>query len=760
MKKSGSLLWAGYIFTLCGILACLWAAQYALNLKFPVLKMLLYVAGFSFIMWFCRRKWQIPLFLFYIPFGIVALILRKRVLLEALTVANTVLDRIYEVYDVFLGYGYSVARNRSDTSLLVFLGISVISVFLLQLFFAKKRLFLPFLLILPLAMGGVLLGRKAPEGMILLFLLYYVGTCAIKSGKRKLSVPVALLLPAFVLLAFGAGFLLSPSERMGDFHSRTIAVRDRAIEAVSRNHSGEEQNGYVSRRERTSTQEERMTLISSARPEKPLYLKGFVGAEYENGKWLPAGEEDFSSLYYSSEEASEILDRSTGLSAEYFAPAQTPKKIEIFPQNREDSTYRPYFSLWEAAPLVQDAALDRSLTEGETYSFYEGIDSDAVYDIPLSGYFYEDFAIEDLDLLREEYDAYVNGHYVSFSKERFPKLYELCQNNPQDTLYEITDFIVMTLQQQASYTLTPDPIPANVEIPEYFLFEGHEGYCVHFATTAVLLYRMYGIPARYVTGYMIPTDRFQTYQNNLYQAKVTSEDAHAWVEIYIQGFGWYPVEVTPAAFREQPVTTENTPEDDTEPAAESDPEQDQEEPEQPIEDEQGTAEGDKIGEISSADTQKDSVPIHTPEQERSFAEKKILSWILILIGIILIYLLVRKGLQNRRRKLYQRLRDMDVRQIFTMLLRLLHSHKLLLGYDGQEENFTEMFHREFPDSDPEENDQMIRILFSAAYGNVPVTQEEKAFVLMCYRRTAKYIYQNSGKLEQFRLRYLSGYVPF
>lgn len=74
-----------------------------------------------------------------------------------------------------------------------------------------------------------------------------------------------------------------------------------------------------------------------------------------------------------------------------------------------------------------------------------------------------------------------------------------------------------------------------------FLFDSGEGYCVHFATAMVLLLRAEGIPARYIEGYL---GKFTEKDENG-QYIVSSADAHAWVEAYIEGFGWVPMEPTP-----------------------------------------------------------------------------------------------------------------------------------------------------------------------------------------------------------------------
>ena len=74
----------------------------------------------------------------------------------------------------------------------------------------------------------------------------------------------------------------------------------------------------------------------------------------------------------------------------------------------------------------------------------------------------------------------------------------------------------------------------------WFLHDSETGYCVHYATAATILLRCLGVPARYVTGYY--TD---VYENEW--TTVTSDDAHAWVEIYLNGIGWLRDDPTPAA---------------------------------------------------------------------------------------------------------------------------------------------------------------------------------------------------------------------
>ena len=77
-----------------------------------------------------------------------------------------------------------------------------------------------------------------------------------------------------------------------------------------------------------------------------------------------------------------------------------------------------------------------------------------------------------------------------------------------------------------------------------FLEVNKSGYSVHYATTAALMFRYYGIPARYVEGYLITPDAAKAAEGSD-GLILTDKDAHAWVEYYQDGIGWLPFEVTP-----------------------------------------------------------------------------------------------------------------------------------------------------------------------------------------------------------------------
>ena len=101
----------------------------------------------------------------------------------------------------------------------------------------------------------------------------------------------------------------------------------------------------------------------------------------------------------------------------------------------------------------------------------------------------------------------------------------------------ITD-VAAFIQNSASYNLRYDRgLDSEANIVTAFLDKYKEGICQHYASAATLLFRALGIPARYTVGYV--GEGIAGEWND-----VTNMQAHAWVEVYVDGAGWFPVEVT------------------------------------------------------------------------------------------------------------------------------------------------------------------------------------------------------------------------
>ena len=148
-------------------------------------------------------------------------------------------------------------------------------------------------------------------------------------------------------------------------------------------------------------------------------------------------------------------------------------------------------------------------------------------------------------------DSYSNmilrsGKYTEIEKSTAQGLRQLALDagiDPTADRVEIVDAVASYIRSSGSYTLTPAGIPGNEDFALYFLETLKEGYCIHFATAAVLMLRALDIPARFVSGYVVTVP-----QNRVNGPVVaTDRNAHAWVEVYYEDVGWLYLEVTPTA---------------------------------------------------------------------------------------------------------------------------------------------------------------------------------------------------------------------
>lgn len=137
----------------------------------------------------------------------------------------------------------------------------------------------------------------------------------------------------------------------------------------------------------------------------------------------------------------------------------------------------------------------------------------------------------------EGYAALVQRAYLQIPEELEEPLQAFLQEH--DLLGASAEAVAAFVQAWGTYDLDTPSIPGNVDFVMYFLQQSRRGYCVHFASSTVMLLRANGIAARYVTGYAVDAAQMQW-------NRVTSDDAHAWVEYYVDGLGWVPLDPTPA----------------------------------------------------------------------------------------------------------------------------------------------------------------------------------------------------------------------
>lgn len=341
-------------------------------------------------------------------------------------------------------------------------------------------------------------------------------------------------------------------------------------------------------------------VTSSVKPTLNLYLRGYYGSDYRNGSWSFDGESfetacleagyDADTLLRGMESAQvDALTENLGLKGDGLISYTLHYALGI-----GKYTYLPYFS--------RVVGKDYSF-EGDyflTKSFLKNTMTVKGWSLNLSRYGDELWVLQGTHKGEERdwvsfYNAYVMDQYLEvpdgipsldtfLQAEDYQSTYTYYQSVLEHSQlsrrnaarYNLAELVSEELSQYMTYSLELDNIRDGTDAVEYFLSESHEGYCKHFATAGVLLLRKLGVPARYMSGYVLSPSAFSG-QRGDYQADVLDSDAHAWAEIYLEDIGWVPVEMTPGIGLSSPVRAEQSmPDPSPEPAAEPSPEPAQE----------------------------------------------------------------------------------------------------------------------------------------------------------------------------------------
>lgn len=260
---------------------------------------------------------------------------------------------------------------------------------------------------------------------------------------------------------------------------------------------------------RYGVDERAVILRVSAEKDGYLYLRRCSFGDYGGSTWaLPETSELPSSLPY----AARALEQSG-------APLLSLSVDLVVSSDLEPV---PYFC------LLEDGGDAYVLSNGEKHfelSYYDA--GASVYALRLAP---EDPA-------EAAYRAYAHETYTrlpestAFSAAEILREQGISADDP-DCIRKVAAFV----QQSAVYDINT-PSYAGYDLAVYFLTQSHRGYCLHFATAAVVLYRSLGIPARLTDGFLVYAKAGKT-------VDVLQKDEHAWAEVYIDGLGWVPVEAT------------------------------------------------------------------------------------------------------------------------------------------------------------------------------------------------------------------------
>lgn len=299
---------------------------------------------------------------------------------------------------------------------------------------------------------------------------------------------------------------------------------------------------------------EDLRLECTKKPQETIYLRGFVGGRYEQNQWQEPDEKAFHSaaanwstegdagIYLYNLPFLRMLYEENEAGVESTMAELTVERISA----NDSYTYTPYGGYLNEYYRISggDGAVAGQHVQDDIFTFYF---RSAQMETLEEEFFMQNESA--LDRLERSYSAYAREHYSSVPAG-FAELQAQCDAAKLRgaKTEDIIAYVQSYLTQNYTYTLTPPEVPEGKDVIAHFLNESKAGCSPHFASAAVIMFRMLGVPARYIVGYAASESLFTIQADGSYHAVLQSDNAHAWAEIYINGTGWVPVEATPGQF--------------------------------------------------------------------------------------------------------------------------------------------------------------------------------------------------------------------
>ena len=587
-------------------------------------------------------------------------------------------------------------------------------------------------------------------------------TLLFTSRRLRLAGRSALALSIVLSAAFLAALPLVAANSAGFFESvyQAEGFIYRSLDNITGQSEKLVTGGAINNGNNYPTGTPHIELTASKQPTEPIYLRGFSGGEYIGGSWRET--DDGGMIAYFSDrygwEFSVLWNAVFYMEDDECYPFEDddPDDPSIILSVRHingdySNYYTPYYSRiyntieWynmqseEDYQPWQDSFASYHMEENAGYGFryYEQKDMEGFFE--RLGEKYGDPVYMN-NAIREIYRSEVTRAYTSVPKQLVPRLTQLVDENPLDGLDEITAFIIYTLHSNAEYSLTPGWTPWGKDIADYFLFERKAGYCQHFALCGALMYRLYGVPARYATGYRADPSDFSYNDDGTYGAVLTDADAHAWVEIFLEDYGWTPVEVTPSGgqplsfypglsgFRLNIIWQQN-----------------------------GWSSASNLAsaqELQLSD-QSDITDIFSGI-ELSFDGVSVAN--AVIIGSVLFVLMLPLLVRLRRKRLLKKYGRGGCRVMFDRLTGALHFGGVLPDMDGSEEDFAVRLSKEIDGISAEETEAFVAAVNKAAFGSSPVSEEEERLAGNVYGRAADYIYNRLRLPKKLIFKFIKAYI--
>ncbi len=518
-------------------------------------------------------------------------------------VVNSILKLSMIYYNIkfeLLTYPSNTEQYTNAYSATIFtIGLGFLILLVLSMTFYKKRSIVYYMLLtFPFFVFPYFVGYVGFYTETIIYLTTLAAVLATGQGKhnymsQRLRDRISLYAAGIVLLCTILGFFIytpdkfeknieSHKEIKRDFTALSLLSGEDLMEWMKANFSASAIDyGSVGNKDQvvyngTKLLEIRPTLITDS----SLYLKGFVGDKYKDGHWYSNNREE------SYRKDLEALRKTIGGSPEIW-PKTLEDDLAIPPENavRSDTGWLLSAESWflKGSLSIKNIALGRGKTvipyylmEDVTYDedgnvqYKGGIQYTTEYYCRLIDRFHRYYAEQrSFELLNEKENDisqrilntqksildFVSKYYLdipdTIEKDTFSDFDTWCKNHFVDEKSHARIKVkavqsYLTSSGKFDYTLAPGKTPDGKDSIDYFINEHKKGYCVHFASAAVLLLRHLGVPARFVEGVFIENERLVRYVNKKESyVAVLDQDAHAWVEVYMKDTGFMPIDFTP-----------------------------------------------------------------------------------------------------------------------------------------------------------------------------------------------------------------------
>lgn len=536
----------------------------------------------------------------------------------------------------------------------------------------------------------------------------------------------AILMALFLVFSILAYTFATP--RLDNLYEIPMTVESIVQQTISSVVNAEPDNGNVNRGNNYSFGQKHLEIVTSQQPKDAVYLKNYTGGYYNNGRWNTVNENSFFSNMQDGNYYSMVCNNP------YYILQFILDESDVM-----DINVRSYKSLMTGTcvpVLSQETGSENGYT---TYQGYNLSDFLSVLDTVSAGGF---------DDLLGEYGAYAESTYMYVPEDKIPRIVELCNTSGvrKGNYTAATNFIISTLNEMTTYTTSPGNAPSGVDIAEYFLFDSGKGFCQQYATTAALMYRLLGLPSRYVTGYMVTPSDFHKNSDGTYTAIATDEKAHAWVEVYVDGTGWIPTEVT---FSQDEIDQGgSTAGDDNNPTEEPTSEEPTTEPTE------NTTEPSDLTEPTTEPNNTNSSDNNNSMSEMLIQALKIVVTAVITVVVTIAVILFFKW---RRKGKLASLRRMKPNILLVKMVDMLHLGGYLKEYKGTESDFPEKLSELVEELSVSDIAYFVNLANKAAFGNKPIEKDEKRTAYNHYVRTAEFVFGKLNFIKKIYFKYFKVY---